>query len=190
MTFYEITTSWNIPSGIPTKTYMYFETNQLLSVVRAAIGQFWSAVDGSLSSQVYWSVDPTGKELNPQTGGLLAEWASPTAINGQGGGAAQPVADATQINLAWNTSTVVNGRFLRGRSYIPGCAAAALSNGNLAEANRAAITTAGQALIDADLQLMVWHRPKNGIGGSAYMATSAVCRSELAVLRKRRNRSS
>lgn len=188
MPFYEITTSWNIPSGIPTKTYMYFNTENTLNQVRNLLGVFWSAVDGSLSNQIFWSVDPTGKILNEQSGALLGEWSDSPAVAGQGGGTQQPVADATQINLVWNTGAVVNGRFLRGRSYIPGLATGALSNGNLTEANRAAITTAGQALADSVAGLCVWHRPKNGFGGSTLGVTSAVCRSELAVLRHRRNR--
>lgn len=190
MPFYEITTSWAIPSGIPTKTYTYWQSTASLDILRARLGVFWDSIESVLSSQIFWSVDPTGKELDPASGALLAEWSEGTVVAGQGSGGAQPVADATQINCQWNTGVVVGGRFLKGRSYIPGASSAALSNGNLNGAQRTAVNVAAQALADADLGFSVWHRPVNGFGGSQHPVTTATVRSELAVLRKRRNRSS
>lgn len=184
----EVTTSWNIPSGIPTKTYMYFADGTPLPTIRAALGTFWGAVDGSLAPTVFWSVDPTGVLLDDTTGALTGEWSDPTAIAGSGSGSGQPVADATQINVQWNTASIINGRRVRGRTYVPGLAAAALSGGNLAEANRAAITAAGTTLAASNAEMRVWHRPKAGTGGTTVGVVDAVCRSELAVLRLRRNR--
>lgn len=190
MPFYEITTSWAIPSGIPTKTYMYWQSAEPLTLLRARLGVFWDAIESVLSSQIYWSVDPTGKTLDPATGALLAEWSEGTVVAGQGSGGAQPAADATQINCQWNTGIVIGGRFLKGRSYIPGVSTSALANGNLNGAQRTAVNVAAQALCDANLGFSVWSRPINGFGGSQHPATTATVRSELAVLRKRRNRSS
>jgi len=185
---FEVTTSWNIPSGVATKTYMYFLPDVSLSQVRAALGVFWDSVANSVSSQVYWSVDPEGRIIEDTTGQLVNQWSDPTVVAGQGKVSGQPVPDAAQANIQWSTGQVIAGRFVNGRTYVPGIGAGNLSGGNLASATQASLTQAGTALKDSGAGLAVWHRPKNGAGGRALAVVSAVCRSELAVLRGRRNR--
>lgn len=190
MALYEVTTSWGLPSGIPTKSYMYFDTEEAVAAIRARLGVFFNELENSLSAGVFWSVDPSGKIFQPTTGALVGEWSDSTVVEGEGAVPGEVVADATQVNIQWNTGLVVGGRFLRGRTYIPGLSRNNLSGGNMAGATRTAINTAADALAGAPTWLSVWHRPVNGAGGLTHAVTTATVRSELAVLRKRRNRSS
>ena len=128
----------------------------------------------------------TGVELDAATGALTGQWAEATARVGTGAGGTEPVADATQILVRWKTNTIVNGRFVAGRTYIPGCASSNEVSGNLAAATQSAIAAAGTTLIGSGAGLAVWHRPISGSGGSEQSPNSCVVWEEFAVLRRRR----
>lgn len=184
----EVTTSWTIPSGVATKSVMYFTGDEALPAVRTAINAFLTSFRDRLATGVGWSVDPTARVLNPLTGTLEGLETDGTARTGTGSGAGLYVADATQVLIKWSTGQVVNGRFLQGKTYIPGLDANLLSGGNLGSTTRAAIAGAAQSFATGGHGLGVWHRPKGGSGGTIKAATGGTCNRELAVLRRRRNR--
>lgn len=184
----EVTTSWTIPSGIPTKSVMYFTGDEALPAVRAAINAMFTSIRDRLGTGIGWSVDPTARVLNPLTGGLEGLENDGTAQTGTGSGAGLYVADATQVLVKWITGQVVNGRFLQGKTYIPGLDANLVSGGNLGSTTRAAIAGAAQTFAAGGHGLGVWHRPVGGSGGTIKPVTGGTCNSELAVLRRRRNR--
>jgi hypothetical protein len=88
--------------------------------------------------------------------------------------------------MRWDTSIIINHRFLRGRTYIPGMSTGGMVNGNVSSSIVSAWTTAGQAMITAGKGFGVWHRPVLGVGGEFHQATVATVWPELAVLRRRR----
>lgn len=173
-------------SGSGKVSVMYFLADGAVAAQRTALGTFWGAVDGALDNSVQWSVRGEGIEIDDATGTLVDSWAEASAKTGQGAGNDNPVPDAAQVLVRWRTSSVVNGRFLVGRQFIPGLGALNSTDGNVGGTSITIVQNAANALIASGTGLVVWHRPgPSGTGSSTAVSTASVW-SELAVLRKRR----
>lgn len=184
---FEILTRWTAPSTPGGVTVMYADDLVNIDDLRSALGTLWGAIDNQLATGVTWSVDTSGRVLNAATGTLTGFWASPTPYTGTGALSGSAVANAAQILLQWRTSDIVAGRLVQGRTYVPGMGAGLLSGGQIAEASRAAMQAAAETFADAPSSISIWHRPKNGSGGSLHNVGSAACWAELAVQRRRRD---
>lgn len=182
----EIITEWSMASGTGKVTVMYFGTTPSVAVQRSAINTFWTAVKASLDNSVSFGIRTLGRELDDQTGALTGAWTETSSKTGNGSGTTEQVADATQAIIQWHTGTIINGRFVRGRTFVPGLSIAALSNGNLGASTVTTFQSAANALIASAADLAVWHRPVSGSGGSAPVVNSASVWNELGVLRRRR----
>lgn len=97
--------------------------------------------------------------------------------------------------VTWNTSTVVRGRRLKGRSFIVPMAQAAFdSSGTLSSATVTNHLAAGAALIAGaaalSSPLVVWSRPgpeEDPFPGTHGVVTGVTVRDKVAVLRSRRD---
>ena len=182
----EIVVDWTTASGIGKASVMFFDLGAAVATQRAAINTFLSAVDGSLDNSITWTVRQTGRELDDATGALTGAWSTGLVHTGVGNNATEPVADATQVLFQWLTGTIVNGRFLRGRTFIPGLTSSLLVNGNLNAGQQAAFAALGVTFVNDAANFGVWHRPSSSGLGSFQNATGCTVWSELAVLRRRR----
>lgn len=185
-TIRQILTDWQTAAGTGMVSVMYFDADADVELQRERINDLFTDMSPGLSTQVEWVVRTAGVELDDATGGLVNSWAEPTTRVGQGDGEAESVPDASQILLRWRTPDVVNGRFVVGRTFVPG-----LTNGNLAQGNiaTAALSVFQAAATDFRASLAdfrVWHRPIAGSGGSSHNPNAAQVWPELAVLRRRR----
>lgn len=114
----------------------------------------------------------------------------PPAVNGNGSG--DQVARFTMLKAQLRTTSVVNGRFVRGGCFLGPVAANAMdSSGAPLPAARVAVAAAIQDnLIDGPLNdtvLGVYKRPVNGTGGKILKVTSADVSTKMATLRSRRD---
>jgi hypothetical protein len=182
----EILTDWTTPAGSGFRTVTFWDSAVSVTAQRQQWQDFLTAINTVLDNGTTWTIRTTGRDLDNTTGTLTDEWSDGTAQTGGGAGSGETVPDASQILVRWGTSAIVNGRFVRGRTFIPGCQVAGLVSGNLSAANVAAITAAAEASLVSNDGFGVWHRPVAGAGGSFHLATSGTCWSELAVLRQRR----
>lgn len=182
----EILVDWTTDSGTGKVSVFYFNEATSVASQRSALNTFLSGVDGSCANSISWSIRTAGVERNSTTGILESAWVDSTVYSGTGASATEPVPDASQALFRWQTDHVVNGRFLTGRTYIPGWSVANVTNGNITEANRAGVEAIGQALITAGVQLGVWHRPVLAAGGQFWSADVCDVWAEFAVLRRRR----
>lgn len=183
----EILVDWTTPAGNEHRNVMYFDATLSIGAQRTALSTFLTAVKASLSNQVSYSIEQSGRVLDDATGALVGSWSQATALTGSGGSATQPVADATQILFRWFTPSIVNGRFLKGRTFIPGLFSGGLSGGNLLAAQVTGLSAAANTFANDPAGFGVWHRPSQGAGGDFVLTTSGSVWSELAVLRRRRN---
>ena len=182
----EILTDWTTPAGSGFRSVTFWDSAVAVEGQRAKWQAFLEDINTVLDNGTSWIIRTEGREMDNATGTLTGAWSDGTAQVGGGAGSGETVADATQILVRWSTATIVNGRFHRGRTFIPGCQVAALVSGNLAAANVTAINTACTTLLTDNEGFGVWHRPVDGAGGSFSLATSGNAWSELAVLRQRR----
>lgn len=182
----EILTQWRTDAGNEFLTVMYFLTATDVNAQRSALAAFWAAADNVCAGTTTWEIATEGRELSTPTGALEGAWSDTAPFSGSGGGAGDQSGDALQALVRWDTGSIVNGRFLRGRNNIPGLASTVIVDGNLSAAGITIVQNAAAALVSAAVQLAVWHRPINGAGGIAQAAVSSGVWEELAVLRGRR----
>lgn len=184
----EVVVDWGIPSGIATQSILYFEDGLDPNFLRQNVADAMGACGDWLSNAVSWNVGSVVRTYNTASGTLSGEESSATVLTGGGNSVGAPVADATQALVVHTTGVVLNGRFLKGRTFLPGVSATHLSGGNLAPAARTGFAGAFTANLLSGGGLVVWHRPKAGVGGQAVAVTSCATNAEFAVLRRRRNR--
>jgi hypothetical protein len=182
----EIRTLWLLPTGSNHVSVMYFDSATAVASQRTALQTFWTAVKALQSNVCSYTIDTAGRELDDATGTLTGSWSEGSAKTGTGANGGPQVADATQGLIQWRTGTIVNGRFVRGRTFVPCIASSQEIGGNLASASVTALQSAANALIAAGVGLKVWHRPIAGSGGSAPAVGTASIWTEFAVLRRRR----
>lgn len=182
----EILVDWVTPAGGGQVSVFHFIEATAVASQRSALAAFLNTIDNNMTTTSSWSIRNAGREVDTATGALTASWGDSASLSGAGSIPGSPVADATQALVRWNTGRVVAGRFLRGRTYIPGVSQGSLSGGNLLSTTQSAYAAAGQTLVSAAVQLAVWHRPTAGAGGEAWAVQTASCWGEFAVLRRRR----
>jgi len=183
----EIITRWTLPSGSGHVSVMYFDAAGSVATQRTNLHTFWTAVKAFQSTSTIYVIDTAGRELDWQTGVLTGAWSEASVKNGAGGAGSVSVPDADQALLQWRTSTIVNGRFLRGRTFIPGLGIGHTTGGNILGTTATSLVNAGAALIGSTTPLSIWHRPVAGSGGQSIAASTVTCWSEFAVLRRRRH---
>lgn len=182
----EITTTLQTDAGSNFKAVMYFQEGADTADIREAVGGFWDDVSAALASSTLWTVDHESRLLDNETGGLISLDVDSAIYQGAGDNNLDPVPDASQGLIRWATGVVVNGRFLQGRTFIPGIPGDFCSNGNLAPTTVASLAASATTFIAAAPTFGIWHRPTSGSGGAFWPATVGTCWSELAVLRRRR----
>lgn len=182
----EITTSWTLPSGAGHVAVMYFDAAVSAATSRNFLNTFWVQLKAFQSTGTAFLINTTGRTMDAASGTLTGAWVETTPYTGVGAAGSVSVPDATQALIQWRTTTIVAGRFLRGRQYIPGLGIGHTSGGNVLPATVTAITNSGNTLAASGAGLQVWHRPVAGSGGSMAAVTGATTWSEFAVLRRRR----
>lgn len=189
----EIDIQWVTPSGSGKVTVLNFLTDATVAVQRASIQTFMNAIKGVLSNQTTWNVANDGREFDSETGTLTNAWADSSNLAGAGTAAEQPTPDANMALIRWQTGLVLSGRFLQGRSFIPGLALSTAVLGNVNAGARGALQTGADGLAAAANKFVVWQRPKRDpidhsiirIGGFGEVGSGTVW-EEFAVLRRRR----
>jgi hypothetical protein len=180
----EIIVDWVTPAGSGFASVMYFDLGTAAAANRSSLNSFLGSVDALLDSNTIWTIRTDGRELDNASGTLTASWTEGTVYTGAGATAGQCVPDTAQVLFRWGTGVVVGGRFLKGRTYIPGLSTANVTEGNVAAAAQTTFNTAATAFVTSGFG--VWHRPVAGAGGSFSDATTGSVWSEFASLRQRR----
>jgi hypothetical protein len=182
----EILIDWTTPAGGGFRSVTHWSTVTAVASQRATLESFTDALAAALDNNVSCVIETAGREFEDTTGVLTGSWTDPTVRTSTGSVAGEPVADATQVLIRWESNSIVNGRFIVGRTFIPGMAAAQLVGGNASAILVANWTGFAQALVTAGTGFRVWHRPQGGTGGVAVSPQVGRALPELAVLRRRR----
>lgn len=182
----EIEVNWTTSNGAGKVSVMYFNAAIAVATQRTALQTFLSGIMGAIDSGTSYTIATAGREWDSNTGALTGAWTEASAKTGVGTVGGEPVPDAIQILFRWGTGAIANGRFVAGRTFIPGCARVNDLDGNLDNAIAASIQTTGQAFATSGATPVVWHRPVSGSGGSEHQMNSCNVWREFAVLRRRR----
>nr|CRY97389.1 hypothetical protein [uncultured prokaryote] len=184
----EVLIDWIVPKGAGGVTVLFFakESETAIQSQRDEINDFLNAKSSSFGIGVSGMVRKEGRILNEESGTLVGAWSDPRTKGLADGFGTDTVPNSSQGLIRWNTGQVVDGRFLKGHTYLPGMSE---SVGVKGEVDPAVITSFNSVLaswIASGFGPVVWHRPKSGVGGAARIATSATLWNEFGVLRGRR----
>lgn len=154
---------------------------------QADVADFCSVISNHMPDSTNLHVPAEGDTFDEASGVLTGTWASGVAGDFGGSGGADYAA-GVGAHVNWQTATIVNGRRVRGRTFIvPLAALQYAADGTLTEVARIALTGAAttyQAAVGADG--IIWHRPVAGVGGVAAPITGSNLPDKVAFLSSRR----
>lgn len=156
----------------------------------ARVRAFWQGIIAQLATGVTAQVSGTCEAIEDTTGAITGAFSgtTPAVVTGSGGGTS--VATVAAALLQARTSSVVNGRFLRGRTFLSYFSDATMAaGGGLSTGSQTAVNTAANAMLTGGSTLsfpVVWHRPGLGVGTSLPV-TSYTTWAQFAALRSRRD---
>lgn len=195
----EVLIDWTGAGGLTGVTVLHMNAELLPANQVTDTRAFLQSLVPYIATSTVAKVRAEGREFDPITGDLTGAWAAPASPQVVGEGSNGPVANASQGLIRWGTGTVVDGRFLKGRTFIPGMNVNQLSAGEVLITTQNAINALAQDFA-LDVELQIWHRPRaaraagpGGIpaavparAGSVADVVTAQMWPEFAVLRKRR----
>lgn len=198
-----VRTGWQGTSGGPGVTQLAFGgtteggTDWTASGAQAmvnAVRAFWDSIKASVPNNITLTVSPIVDVYDKVGGELVGSYVAatpPAAVLGTDAGS---FSMASGIKLNWQTSVILNGRRVRGATFIvPSASNAFTADGIVVSATRTLLATAGATLIGAantaTHPMGVWSRPTTKTSNDgAFTAISAADASEKgAVLRGRRD---
>lgn len=191
------TIRWAGFSGEPGYTNLHFSKSgdidgAVLDQTLANVRTFFLAIASKLPTGVGLTFPTSVDEFDTTSGELLNTHSVvlQTAVPGSGGAA--PFSSATGACVTWGTDTIVNGRRLRGRTFlVPLLPANSFeTNGTLIEAARTQLLAAATAFKNETdgYPFHIWSQPNPGVvNGASGPVTSANVADKTAILRSRRD---
>lgn len=175
--------TWAGIGGTPFLSTFYFDgsSQEAADDAASAVSTFLGAVDAQIDSGLTWSLVREVPVINASTGQPSSLYVV-AAATGTGAVSGNQVPFASQAIVRWRTGVFVNGREIRGRTFLPGLQGGS-ADGVLSSAQISAIDTAASALIaDSNSELQVWSREH----GQAADVISGTAWNQFGVLRSRR----
>lgn len=182
----EILVRTTTPAGGGRLNVTYWDSIHPVASQLTALKNFFEAIKPHFAGTCTYQVEGTGREMNEVTGTLTGIWTSPAPAVTTGAGGTSITPDAVQTLFRWNTGIIIGGRFVQGRTFVPGIISGSTSGGNVSVAALAALNTAATNFVGANIGFGIWHRPVGGSGGVLVPVVGGTTWSELAVLRRRR----
>lgn len=184
-----IQTDWSgSATGLPYLSMMSFitpdpTTQANVDAAVAAVGTFWNSVKAQVANNFAYQVSNQVDEIDLD-GTLTDVWAAATSPNGTGVQTDPYLPTANQCMIRWTGTSVVAGRVLKGRTFVPGLTEAQVDDGVLLAFYLTVIQNAANALIaDAASVLAVWSKTHLTVTTVA----SALVPAKVAILRSRRD---
>lgn len=150
----------------------------------------WSSLGNKIATGYTITFDGLCIGINPTNGVLTSSTSGtvPAVVNTAAGTA--PLPRQTQGMIRWNTTGIVNGRRVRGRTFVPAPDEGDNgTNGQPTSSYTSQLTTAIGLLLTpgaAPINPAVWHRPGPSGGGSSHVITSGTFSPTWAVQVTRR----
>lgn len=195
----KVVTNWTGLQGGNGYTNLYFEpipeagpiTQAMVDAALAKVETFFTSWKAYRPPVTFTQVDPNVQEIDENSGEIRAFWAGVTAAPAAGLASNAGHSAAAGACINWTTANALNGRRVRGRTFMVPLAAVALDvNGTIDNTALTAMRTAA-ATLHADgtnVRLVVWHRPTAlGIDGGAYDVISSTISDKTAILTSRRD---
>lgn len=187
-TMHRFNCAWQNWPGAPGVSTFYTDTATDISTVTDALRAFWNSLAGMIPSGLTIQVPSNGDAIDDTDGSIVGAWSDGTpvlVVTGSGAGAYAGNAGAV---VHWLTTGVVNGRRVRGRTFVvPIIATQYETNGSLSAAALTTLNGAASTLVTAiGAGMRVWHRPKPPAAGSSFAVSNHRVPDLAVSLRSRR----
>lgn len=188
-----VTAQWSGFPGAPGYSNFHFQSSTGtpdVAAPRAAVRAFFAALPTRLPNGVTIRVSETVEILDDVTGGLVDYATDDTTLNPVVGTGAGSYAGPSGAVVNWLTNTVVNGRRLRGRTFVVPLASGAYdADGTLGSPTLANVNDAAAVLSGAGFSLGfgILSRPAGGGAIRFGEVTGHRVPDMAAVLRSRRD---
>ncbi len=188
MALQRVMVAWSGFPGGPGVSVLHF--NDAVAA-KPALKTFYTALITLLPNNVTVTIPNSGDTIDSGTGQITGAWSGGTTDAIVGTGSSTSYAAASGASVIWATSTIFNGRRLKGRTYLVPLASQAYDAGSLTSTAITTIQNAATALVGTvGVEMQVFHRPgpvgSGKLGGQA-LVTSALVRDKQATLRSRRD---
>lgn len=188
---YKVSCVWEGLTGLPGVSTFYMSAIPSISIFKA----FFDSMTTSFPPGIKVTTKATGNIIEDSTGALTGQWSGGTDQVSQMSATGSAYSPATGAYVRWSTSTVLDGRLVRGRTFLVPIASGAYgADGKLTSSSIAGIQTgATQLVTSAAGKLVVWHRPKFDASGAMTRpggqaaVTGATVPTKVGVLRSRRD---
>jgi hypothetical protein len=169
-----VSVAWQNWPGAPGSTVFYGLATAMVQADVDAVRTFFDAIKQYLPSGLTITVPSSGDNIDDATGDIVGSWSvatPPIVVTGTGAGAYAGNAGAV---VHWLTDDVVNGRRVRGRSFlVPLVSTAYDTGGSLIAGAMTILSNAAGALVTASAgAFQIWHRPAPPAAGSSHAITS------------------
>lgn len=170
-------------NGPSVSTFFFDDTGGTAQAASDHVAAFAADLDNGLADTLSWRTEPEVDTLDTATGVLTAV-TSVTPAGGTGVNTAEPLPPATQGLIRWTTGQIVQGRALKGHTFIPGFCENQQTNG----APSAAVISQFEGFAEdfedlASPQMVIWSRTH----GVAAPALGSSMWEKWAILRSRRD---
>jgi len=148
---------------------------------------FFNTLKAFFPVGVTWTIPDSGDLVDVATGGLSGSWSEGTT-SVIAATSAVDYAAGVGARIKWLTNGISGGRRVRGSTFlVPLVVDKYGSDGTLDDGFRSTMQTAANTALSAITgDMVVWHRPVGGSGGSAHVITSGVIPDTVSWLRSRR----
>lgn len=166
-------------------TYYFDGTTQgIADDAAAAVASFWTAIAAYHPSYGTWALDTTVAVMSAVTG-ELQETLTVAPASGTGSDGSAQIATAAQGLIRLRTASVIGGRQIRGRIFIPGATETYNDTGGVPTTGyKTALNNAATTLMnDAGNTWVVWSRTNGTVGTISGVDTW----NKWAIMRSRRD---
>lgn len=193
MAIYRVSAQWTGFTGAPGYSNFHFTENptgETGSVIRAQVHDFFSELASLLPGVVTITVDPTVEVFDESTGLLTGYETDTEDLSPVSGSGTDNFSGPAGAVINWLTATVVNGRRLRGRTFVvPLRATAYEEDGTLSSSVLGTLNDAAEVLSGPPFEstFCIWSRPQGGGTGAVGPVVGHQVPDMAAVLRSRRD---
>lgn len=193
MAISRVTAVWSGFSGAPGYTNFFFDAfggGDVVDLEVDRVHAFFQAIREALPTGVVVQVQQEAAIIDEATGELQSYAQSTDPAPEVLGYSTDAYSAPSGACVTWNTEAIARGRRLRGRTFIVPLGSDAYdAQGNLTNQAIGFLNAGATALIGdgSGPQMVIWSRPRAGVGGSIGAVTSHRVADKAAVLRSRRD---
>lgn len=193
MAITRVTAVWSGFTGAPGYTNFFFDAFGVGDEVDLEVGRvraFFQAVRETLPNDVLIQVQQEAAIIDETSGELMGYSQSTTPPQSVVGYSTAAYSAPSGACVTWNTEAIARGRRLRGRTFVvPLSSGSYDAAGTLTPQSQQFLNAGATALIGDGTgpQMVIWSRPRDGVGGSIGAVTSHRVADKVAILRSRRD---